>query len=91
MTVKLQSQNDYLLTEVTIDLPLDREEQGKLLGEIDALMRASHGTGKVVAQYSAGGLNGINVEQRSKIRGAAADKVRQIVGVESKEVNGHVK
>jgi hypothetical protein len=91
MAIKLQTQNDYLLTEVVIDIPPDRVEQNKLLGEIDALMRASHGTGKVVAQYSSGGLNGINVEQRSKIRGAVADRVRDLVGIETVEVNGYHK
>jgi len=87
MAIKLQTQNDYLLTEVVIDIPPDRTEQNKLLSEIDALMRASRGTGKVVAQYSSGGLNGINVEQRSKIRGAVADRVRDLVGIESVEIN----
>jgi hypothetical protein len=89
MPVKLKRQNDYLLTEVAIDLPPDREGQARMLGELDTLMRVSRGTGKVIVTYADGGLNGINVEQRTKVQGGAADKVREVVGVETKEINGH--
>jgi hypothetical protein len=89
MGVKLKRQNDYLLTEVAIDLPPDREGQALALGELDTLMRVSKGTGKVIVTYSDGGLNGINVEQKTKIHGAAADRVREAVGVRSEVVNGY--
>lgn len=91
MPVQLKTQNDYLLTEVSIELPLDKAEQAKTLGELDFLMRTSRGTGKIIAVYSDGGMYGINVEQKTKIRGAVADRVRQVVGVDTKEINGHYK
>jgi hypothetical protein len=89
MPVKLKRQNDYLLTEVAIDLPPDREGQARALTELDNLMRVSHGTGKVIVTYADGGLNGINVEQRTRVQGGTADKVREVAGVVSKEINGH--
>lgn len=82
MAVRIKTQTDYLLTECSIELPCE-------LNDIDFLLRATRGTGKIVAVYNEGGLLGINVEQKTKIRGAVADKVREVVGVETKELNGH--
>jgi hypothetical protein len=84
MPVKVKTQHDYLLTEFSVDLPCD-------LNDLDYLMRTSRGTGKIVAVYSEGGLLGINVEQKSKVRVGVADKVREIVGVATQEINGHHK
>jgi len=84
MSVKVKAQGDYLLTEVSIDLPCD-------LNDLDYLMRTSHGTGKIVAVYTQGNLSGVNVEQKTRIRGAAADRVRDLVGVQTTEVNGYHK
>jgi hypothetical protein len=84
MPVKIKTQHDYLLTEVNIELPCD-------LNDIDYLMRISRGTGKIVALYNEGGLVGVNLEQKSKIRGGVADKVRELVGVADKEINGYHK
>jgi hypothetical protein len=84
MPIKILAQRDYLLTEVSIELPCD-------LAELDYLMKTSRGTGKIVALYQQGGTTGINLEQRTKIRDSIADKVRALVGVETKEMNGHEK
>lgn len=82
MAVRIKTQKDYLLTEVSIELPCT-------LDELDYLMRTVRGTGKIVAQYSEGGLLGINVEQKTKMREEHARKVRSLIGVEDKEINGH--
>jgi hypothetical protein len=82
MPVSIKTQHDYLLTEVSIDLPCD-------LNSLDYLMKAVRGTGKIVAVYSEGGLLGVNIEQKTKLRGVAADKVREIAGVADRELNGH--
>jgi hypothetical protein len=84
MPIKIMAQRDYLLTEVSIELPCD-------LGELEDLMKASRGTGKIVALYQQGGTTGINLEQKTKIRDSVADKVRELVGVETKEFNGNEK
>jgi hypothetical protein len=82
MAIKIKAQRDYLLTEVSIELPCD-------LGELEKLMKISNGSGKIVALYQEGGTTGINVEQKTKIRDGIADQVRSLIGVESKEINGN--
>jgi len=81
MAIRVKTQRDYLLTEVSIDLPCD-------LNDLDYLMRTSRATGKIVAQYSEGGLLGINLEQKTKMRDGVSDKVRELIGVTSREFNG---
>lgn len=82
MAVKIQSQKDYLLTEVCIEMPCD-------LNALDYLMRSIHATGKIVAQYSAGGLNGVSIEQKTRIRESVSDQVRDLIGVETREINNN--
>lgn len=82
MAVRIKTQKDYLVTEVTIELPC-------ALSELDYLLKSSRGTGKIVAVYCDGGVAGVNVEQRTKISETVAQKVRDLVGVETKMMNGH--
>jgi hypothetical protein len=81
MTIKIISQKDYLVTEVNIALPSD-------LNELDTVMKAARGTGRIVATYQQGGVYGINLEQRTRIREGVADQVRKLVGVQTTEING---
>jgi hypothetical protein len=81
MAIRIKSQKDYLLTEVCIELPCS-------LDELDYLMKTSRGSGKIVAVYQQGGIYGINVEQRTRIRESVTQKVRELVGVETEEFNG---
>jgi hypothetical protein len=81
MAVKIRTQKDYLLTEVNVDLPCN-------LSEVDFLMRSIKGTGRIVAQYSQGALLGVNVEQRSKMSERESDRTRELIGVDTKEING---
>lgn len=77
MPAKVKTQKDYLLTEVTIELPAN-------LSDLDAIMRATKATGKIVALYSQGGLLGINVEQRTKASDIVSEKIRDLLGVVTK-------
>jgi hypothetical protein len=79
MPVKIKTQKDYLLTEVNIELPAD-------LAALDAIMKATKATGKIVAVYNQGGVLGVNIEQRTKATDADAVKVRDILGVETKSL-----
>jgi hypothetical protein len=82
MAIEVKSQKDYLLTEVNIKLPCD-------LNNLDILMRSIRGTGKIVALYNQGGLVGVSVEQKAGIVESVSDQVRELVGVDTKEINGH--
>lgn len=79
MPIKIKSQNDCLITEVSISLPTD-------LNSLDQLMRSSKATGKIVAVYNQGGMMGVNVEQKSRISERDSEKIRDIVGVGTKEL-----
>lgn len=74
MATKVKTQKDYLLTEVTIELPAS-------LTELDAIMKATKATGKIVIVYNQGGILGINVEQKTKATDSNSVKVRDILGI----------
>lgn len=83
MAIRIKSQSDYLVTDVALELPCD-------IQEVDHLMKEMRANGRVVAMYADGGVTGVTLEQRKRVRaGAAEDKVREIVGVVSREFNGH--
>jgi hypothetical protein len=77
MPTKVTAQKDYLLTEVSIGVPAD-------LNELDAIMKATKATGKIVVVYSGGGVVGINVEQKTRATEGNSVKVREILGVDTK-------
>ena len=74
MKPKIKIQKDYYLTEVSIDLPAN-------IGEIDELLKAIKTTGKTVIQYNQGSVQGINIEQRTKIPDLVAAEIRQLLGI----------
>ena len=82
MAIRIKTQKDYLVTEVAIELPSD-------LNELEYLLKASRGTGRIVATYQLGGVQWINVEQRKQIPERVAQKVRELVGVQTREFDGH--
>lgn len=74
MAIKIKVQKDYYVTEVSIDLPSNP-------GELDELLKAIKTTGKAVVQYNQGSVQGINVEQRTRIPDALAIDIRQMLGI----------
>jgi hypothetical protein len=80
--IKIKSQTDYLVTEVTMEAPCD-------LGELETLMKKTHGTGKIVGLYCGGGVSGVNLEQRTRVPERVAQKVRDLVGVDTETVDGN--
>jgi hypothetical protein len=80
MPINIKSQKDCLTTEVSISLPTD-------LNSLDQLMRSSKATGKIVATYNQGGMLGVNVEQKQHISENVSEKVRSIVGVNTRELD----
>lgn len=74
MKPKIKIQKDYYLTEVSVDLPANT-------GEIDELLKAIKTTGKMVIQYNQVSVQGINIEQRTKIPESAAAEIRPLLGI----------
>jgi hypothetical protein len=79
MPVKIKAQKDYLLTEVSMELPAD-------LSALDTIMKSTKATGKIVVVYNQGGVMGVNVEQRTKVPESVESKARELLGVKSTEI-----
>lgn len=75
MAIKIRVQRDYLLTEASIELAGD-------VKEVDEIMKASKSNGKMVVLYNGGAIQGINVEQRTKLSDLKAEKVRAMLKLE---------
>lgn len=74
MAIRVRTQKDYLLTEVTIDLPTDFKE-------IDEYLRGSRSSARVVSLYNQGSVLGINIEQRAKVTEAQSLAIRELLGI----------
>lgn len=79
MPIKIKTQKDHLLTEVSIELPTD-------LNSLDKLMKLSKATGKIVAIYNQGGLMQVNLDQKSPVPEKSSEEIREILGVTTKEM-----
>jgi hypothetical protein len=79
VALKIKAQKDYLVTEVSLDLPADPKAA-------DEIMKALKANGKMVVQYNGGNCPGINLEQKTRIPEALASKVRSLIGVDEKKL-----
>jgi hypothetical protein len=79
MAIKIKVQRDYLLTEASIELAAD-------VSQVDEILKASKSNGKMVVLYNQGCIQGINVEQRTKLSDVNAEKVRQLLKLEDVEL-----
>jgi hypothetical protein len=75
MSIKIKVQRDYLLTEASVELAGN-------VSEVDEILKASKSNGKMVVLYNQGCIQGINVEQRTKLSDTNAEKVRQLLKLE---------
>lgn len=80
MAIGIKTQKDCLITEVEISLPTD-------LNALDMLMKTSRATGDIIASYNQGGVMCVHVKQKSRIPEKDSGKVREIIGVGSKELD----
>ena len=78
MAIKIKATRSYYVTEVSIDLPSD-------VKDIDVLLRQLRANVKMVVLYSGGGMQGVNVEQRTPIPGPVDDQVREILKLGTKK------
>ena len=82
MDIRIKASKSYYVTEVSVDLPADANE-------VDHLVRALRTNGKVVSVYNGGNMQGLSIEQRTKIPdGQADEKIRDILGVGAKYFSG---
>jgi hypothetical protein len=79
MTIKVKVQKDYLRTEASIELPAD-------VAQVDSLLKATKTNGKMVVLYNEGHIQGINVEQNTKITEGKTDEIREMLKIGTKEL-----
>jgi hypothetical protein len=77
MAVEIKVQKDYYLTEVSIELPTN-------VSQVDEVLKATRTNGKMVIQYNQGNVQGVNVEQRTKISESQANEIRALLGIGEK-------
>jgi hypothetical protein len=77
MAVEIKVQKDYYLTEVSIELPTN-------VSQVDEVLKATKTNGKMVIQYNQGNVQGVNVEQRTKISESQANEIRTLLGIGEK-------
>ncbi len=77
MEPKIKIQKDYYLTEASIELPADVEQ-------LNEILKATKTTGKMVIQYNQGSVQGVNIEQRTKISDAQAAEIRPALAIGEK-------
>ena len=79
MAIKAKVQRDYYLTEVSVSLPAQ-------VSDVDEILRATKTSGKMVTVYNEGFIQGINVEQRTKLTEKQAEQIRKILAIEDTPV-----
>lgn len=85
MPIKIKASSSYYVTESSIDLPADP-------AEVDWLVRSMRANGKVVTVYNGGNIQGMTLEQRTRITSDSADdKIREILDIGSRKFNGDTK
>ena len=74
-----RTQKYYLLTEITLDTPVDTQA-------VDSTMQELKADGKMVFQYNGGKCPGVNLEQKMRIPDHIAPKVRSLLGIGEKKL-----
>ena len=82
MPIRIKASRSYYVTESSIDLPANP-------ADVDAEVRSMNANGKVVTVYNGGNIQGMTLEQRTRISSDASDdKIREILGIGSRKFNG---
>ena len=77
MGLRIKTQTDYLVTEVTFEPPVD-------LREVQEHIRGTKSNAKITSLYNSGGVLGISVEQKTRITDTdTATLVRELLGIKN--------
>jgi hypothetical protein len=74
MAIKINVQRDFLRTEASIALPAN-------VADVDELLRATKTNGKMIVLYNQGFVQGINVEQNTKLSEKKSVEIRAMLDV----------
>lgn len=74
--LKIKTQTDYFLTEVTFEAPVD-------LAEVQQMIKRTHSNSKITAIFNEGGVIGVNIEQKKRVKADQSANIREMLGVKS--------
>lgn len=77
MAIKIKVQKDYYQTEFSVQLPAN-------VSQVDEILKATKTNGKMVVLYNQGAVQGINIEQHTKIPESKSDSIRELLGIDDK-------
>lgn len=78
--LRIKSQTDYYVTEVTFESPVD-------LREVQEVIRGARSSAKITGIYNNGGTIGVSVEQKTRVHDKESVKrIREILGIESEMI-----
>ena len=72
-STRIAARKHYFVSFASIELPAD-------ISEIDEWMRAARITGKLTVLYNQGGVYGIILERRTRVRQADDDLIHALLG-----------
>ena len=75
MAIKIKVQRDYLLTEFSVEASAS---------ELDDVLKAIKTSGKAVTLYNNGSVQGINVEQKTKLTESQSSQIRELLNIADK-------
>lgn len=75
MAIKIKVQRDYLLTEFSVEASAS---------ELDDVLKSIKTSGKSITLYNNGAVQGINVEQKTKLTEAQSLQVRELINIADK-------
>ena len=78
MAIKIKAQKTYLMTESSIDVTTG-------VGELHDEVRSEKTDGKMTAIYCGGGVQGLTVEQKTRVPEALAKEWKKQLSIEEKE------
>ena len=79
MALKIKTQTDYLVTEVTFQAPVD-------LNEVQQLVKETKSNAELTGMYNMGGALGVSLRQRTRVPAEVSEEVRRLIGVKDRAV-----
>jgi hypothetical protein len=75
MAIKVKVQRDYLLTEFSVEASAS---------ELDDVLKSIKTSGKSITLYNNGAVQGINVEQKTKLTEQQSIQIRELINITDK-------
>lgn len=79
MAIQIKNQTDYFQTDVSVEVPAR-------IAEWDTALRAMKATAKMTVLYNQGSVQGVSIEQKSRVSASDATEIRRLLGLTDKVI-----